>query len=178
MPLNAQWAVILIKWCRVSQQEEELGEMKDEVWDGARECPSVQPLPGVWCSLKLTAACECVKDGDEVVYLTKTSNRRFCRGFIALAKWWMNRTNQIWLFENGTGKGSNFTELVLGLSNNTLLPPPFLRSAGKGCDSVSPSLQMEMLRHTGVQCLVPCHPAGKEQLVKVLPLRTLSPILL
>lgn len=90
-------------------------------------CPSVQPLPGGWCSLKLTAACECVKDGDEVASLTKTSNRRFCRGFIALAKWWMNRTNQIWLFEDVTGKGNNFRELVLSLSNNASLPPPFLR---------------------------------------------------
>lgn len=60
--------------------------MKDEVWDGARGCPSVQPLLRVWCSPKLMAACEGVKDGDKVAYLTKTSNRRFCRGFIALVK--------------------------------------------------------------------------------------------
>lgn len=99
-------------------------------WDEGRglgRCPSVQPLPGGWCGLKLTTACEWVKDGDEVAYLTKTSNRRFCRGFIALAKRWMNRTNQIWLFENVTGKGNNFSELVLSLSNNASFPPPFLR---------------------------------------------------
>lgn len=102
-------------------------------WDEGRglgrclACPSVQPLPGGWCALKLTTACECVKDGDEVAYLTKTSNRRFCRGFIALAKWWMKRANQIWLFENVTGKGNNFSELVLSLSDNASLPPPFLR---------------------------------------------------
>jgi len=33
------------------------------------------------------------------------------------------------LFQNGDGKGNNFTELVLCLSNTASLPPPFLRSS-------------------------------------------------
>lgn len=37
-------------------------------------------------ALRLTAAYERVEGGNQVVYLTKISTRRFCRDFIALEK--------------------------------------------------------------------------------------------
>lgn len=49
--------------------------------------------------------------------------KEFCGGFIVLAKWWMNRTNPMWLFENGPGTGNNFTEFLCSLSNKTSLLP-------------------------------------------------------
>lgn len=151
----------------------------DEGW-GLGGCVGptpAQPLPGIWCSFKLMAACECVKDGAEVACLIKTSNKRFCRGFIALVKWWMNRTNQICLFENRTGKGNNFwtyAQFQWYHFYSSSIFEMFKTSAGKGGDSVSRSLQMELLRCRRVQCLVPCYPAGKRHPGKVLPLSALQ----
>lgn len=121
--LSAWWAAILIKW------PGQVGRKRDGLrWRtslGTVHICTASPWSLVLSQVDGSMS-ECKRWRWSHVF-NQNLQQKFCRGYVALVKCWMNRTNQIQMFENGTAKGNNFTELVLSLSINTSFPLLFLR---------------------------------------------------